>query len=119
VVMELMATWCPPCLTQQGEEEIASRQLDPERVAFVTVDADTRESAATVRAYADRNGFDWTYAVATPALLRALADEYGIGVLDPPATPIIIVASDGSARLVEVGIKPAERLVELARAAGA
>jgi len=119
VVVELMATWCPPCLEQQRQLLIAKRQLDPGRVAFVSIDADTRENASTILSYAEKHGFDWVYTVGPPALLRDLADVYGIGVLDPPATPVVVIARDGSAALTETGLKLSDRLVELIRAAGA
>jgi thiol-disulfide isomerase/thioredoxin len=119
VVVELMATWCPPCLEQQRQLLIAKRQLDPGQIAFVSIDADTRENASTILSYAEEHGFDWVYAVGPPALLRDLADVYGIGVLDPPATPVVVIATDGSADLTETGLKLSDRLVQLIRAAGA
>ena len=119
VFLEGMATWCPPCVTQQSEADVALRQLPPGSIVYISLDIDPREDRATLAAYADSHHFAWTYAIAGPALLRHLAAMFGDPVLSPPATPIIVVDADGSATLTETGIKTWQRLVEIARKHGA
>jgi len=119
VFIEGMATWCPPCLEQQREAELALGRLDQAAVAYVSVDVDPREAEGTLREYVDRHGFQWSFLVGSPAFLRELADSFGSTVLNPPATPIVVLDRAGHGTLTEVGIKRADRLIELARALGA
>lgn len=118
VFLEGMATWCPPCLDQQIEARQALAVLAATDVVYLSVDIDPREPVDVLRAYVDRNGFAWQFAVASPAFLRELADALGSTVLSPPSTPIVVIDRDGHATLTEYGIKRADRLVELARALG-
>jgi thiol-disulfide isomerase/thioredoxin len=119
VLVESMATWCPPCREQQLQAQLALRRLEAGSVVYVSLDVDPRESRDTLRAYADRNRFAWTFAVGTPELLRLMSDDLGDVVLDPPATPIVVVGTDGSVTLAELGIKSSDRLVALVQAHGA
>jgi thiol-disulfide isomerase/thioredoxin len=119
VFVEAMATWCPPCHQQQHEALLALANLDRAKVTYVSVDVDPQESEDTIDEYAELHGFDWQFFVATPAFLRELADAFGPTVLSPPATTIVLLDPAGEPRLTEEGIKPAERLVELARDLGA
>jgi hypothetical protein len=48
-----------------------------------------------------------------------MSDDLGDVVLDPPATPIVVVGTDGSVTLAELGIKSSDRLVALVQAHGA
>jgi len=118
VFVEGMATWCPPCLDQQREAQAALAQLDPADVLYLSVDVDPREQAPTLAGYAERHGFGWQFVVATPAFLRVLAGQFGVTVLNPPSTPILVIDRSGHATLTEVGIKKADRLVGLARQLG-
>jgi thiol-disulfide isomerase/thioredoxin len=119
VLLEGMATWCPPCLEQQQQAQLALTRLDPAKVRYISLDVDPREDAATLARYAERHGFAWTFAVAEPALLRELAEAYGDPVLTPPVTPVLVIGPDGSATLADLGLKDANQLIELAGAAGA
>jgi len=119
VFVEGMATWCPPCLEQQHEAEIALSQLPSGMVIYVSVDIDPREAASTLSAYVDRNQFGWQFLLATPAFLRELSDTFGATILSPPATPVVVIDMSGHGTLTEIGIKRASRLIELAHALGA
>jgi cytochrome oxidase Cu insertion factor (SCO1/SenC/PrrC family) len=119
LLLEGMATWCPPCLEQQDQGVVALKQLTGTDVAYVSIDVDPRETSDVLRAYADRHHFGWPFLVASPAFLRELSDQFGISVLNPPSTPVIVVGRDGVGHLTEVGIKSAARLVQLAKAVGA
>ncbi len=119
VLLEGMATWCPPCLEQQRQAELALTRLDPAKVRYISLDVDPRENADTLARYADQHGFAWTFAVAEPALLRELSEAFGDPVLTPPVTPVVVIGPDGSATLADLGIKDANQLIELAGSAGA
>jgi thiol-disulfide isomerase/thioredoxin len=117
VLLEGMATWCPPCLEQQSQAALALGRLDPTRVVYISLDIDPREEASTLAAYATKHTFGWMFAVGKPGLLRQLAEAFGDGILSPPSTPILVIAPDGTAKLSPFGIKTAPELVELATAA--
>ena len=116
--VEGVATWCPPCLEQQAEAQTALAHLDPTRVTWISLDIDPSEDVPTLLRYANGHGFPWTFAIASPELLRFLADRFGDRVLLPPETPVVVVAPDGTATLTEHGIKRADRLLELAHQSG-
>ena len=119
VILETMAIWCTNCRAQQGEVYEALEQLDPERVAYVLLDVDPSESGPALATYRERNEFSGVYAIAGTTTARALADEFGDQVLNPPATPIIFIGSDGRVTLTDYGPKSVDELVALAREHGA
>lgn len=119
VIIETMAIWCSNCLSQQRHVYDALVELDPARVAFVVIDVNPNETEAALAQYRESNGFTGTYVVATRDLARALASEFGDQVLNPPATPMLLIGSDGRVTLTDYGSKSPERIVELAREHGA
>ena len=60
-------------------------------VQMISLDVDSSENAAQLRAYADRNGFTWKFAVAPRELLDALQRTYGTQFLTPTAEPMFFV----------------------------
>jgi hypothetical protein len=80
---------------------------------------DLHEDAAALARYSDEYQFGGTYAVAGIPVARALAEEFGANILNPPLTPIVIVGTDGVATLTDYGVKSADDLVSLATGAGA
>jgi thiol-disulfide isomerase/thioredoxin len=119
VIIETMAIWCPNCLFQEREVQAALGRLDPDTVTYVVLDIDLHEDAAALAAYRAEYGFDGTFAVTGIPVARALAEEFGANVLNPPLTPIVIVSTDGQATLTDYGRKTADEIVALAVAAGA
>ncbi len=113
VLIEGMATWCPPCVTQQTQAQAALAALPADAVVYLSLEIDPRETPETLGRYADDHHFPWRFLVATPAVLRSLAESFGNLVLSPPSTPVILVRRDGSTQLAEPGIKSAARLTEL------
>ncbi|OGN87730.1 MAG: hypothetical protein A2X23_07820 [Chloroflexi bacterium GWC2_73_18] len=118
VFIETMAVWCVNCRAQQRDAREALAQL-PDDVVYLGLDVEPSETADRLRDYADRNGFDWTYALAGPEMLRALEAGFGTLVLNPPATPIVVIGRDGRVTLTDYGPKSVDRLVALAREHGA
>jgi thiol-disulfide isomerase/thioredoxin len=119
VIVETMAIWCTKCYAQQGDVYAALEQLDRERVAYVLLDVDPSESADALAEYRDRNGFTGTYAIADRTTARALVDEFGDQMVNPPATPMILIGSDGRITLTPFGPKSATDVVQLAYEHGA
>lgn len=113
-----MAIWCSNCKEQQRQAVRAARELGDD-VVFIVIDVEPTEDAAGLAAYAARNEFPFTYAVAPRAYSRAIAAEFGDLVLAPPTTPVWFIGMDGTVTLTGSGVKSAEELVLLARAHGA
>ena len=119
IIVETMAIWCVNCLAQQGEVYAALDDLDPDRVSYVLLDVDPSETGPALAEYRERNGFTGTYAIATRDVARALVADFGDQVVNPPATPMILIASDGQITAPDFRHKSAGEIVELARSHGA
>ena len=100
VLLEAMAVWCSNCREQQ-HEVVGAHQAG--EFTSVSLDVDLSESPEDLAAYADREGFDWHFALADAELYRALQDRFGVAATNPPSTPLIIIGADGSVRPLEFG----------------
>jgi hypothetical protein len=111
VLVETLAVWCSNCMKQQ-REVLALHEALGERDDFVSVgiDIDLNESADQLKGHAERNGFDWVYAVATADVAREISDLYGVNFLNPPSTPMLIIDRAGQAHPLPFGIKSAADL---------
>ena len=67
---------------------------------------------ASLKDYIQRNGFDWTYAVAPAEVSREIGNLYGNQFLNPPSTPMLIIDKQGQVHPLPFGIKSADELVE-------
>ncbi|MFQ5815390.1 MAG: TlpA family protein disulfide reductase, partial [Candidatus Hydrothermarchaeaceae archaeon] len=77
----------------------------------ISLDTDPNEDEDRVRWHLETYGFDWIFAVSPIELTRALIDDYGIGVVNAPAAPVILICEDQSTRFLRSGIKPAGELL--------
>jgi hypothetical protein len=100
VLLQPMAVWCSSCLSQQRE---VARAHESGSFTSVSLDVDLSEAPDDLARYADREGFDWHFAMADPALYRALQERFGVAVTNPPSTPLIIIGADGGVRPLEFG----------------
>jgi thiol-disulfide isomerase/thioredoxin len=109
VLVEAMAIWCTTCLAQQREVVEAHEAADFHSVG---IDVDPYERAEDLAEYAEREGFDWRFAMANSQLVQLLTERYGFGVTNPPSTPTFIVSGDGGVRALEFGrVRSAGELV--------
>ncbi len=104
VLVESFAIWCPTCTKQQ---EILK---DVESATHVSIDTDPNEDVEAVKAHAQQHGFDWHYAVSPGAVTQSLIDEFGIGVVNAPSVPIVLVCGDDSTHMLGRGLKQASEL---------
>ncbi len=111
VFVETMATWCSNCRSQLQNVREAKSQVDGDEIMFVALSVETNITADDLANYADNEGFDWLFAVATPELLQALANEYSPTITNPPSTPHFIVRPDGSITDLVTGIDSPDTLV--------
>jgi thiol-disulfide isomerase/thioredoxin len=100
VIVETMAIWCSNCRQQMHEVTAAHDLAD---FHSVSIDVDPTEIAEDLVAYADREGFDWPFAMADAELATMLRDRFGTGVLQPPAMPKLLIRTDGSVELLPLG----------------
>lgn len=109
VLVEAMAVWCTTCLAQQREVVQAHALADFHSVGL---DVDPNERPDDLAEYADREGFDWRFAMADATLVDLLTDAYGFAVTNPPSTPTFVISTDGQVRALEFGrVRSAEELV--------
>ena len=116
VFVEPMATWCSNCRAQQGHVREARAQLG-EDVVFIGLSLETNLPPEQLAAYAQGNGFDWTYAVMPVELLAQLTDEFGRSITSAPSTPHFIIRPDGSTTDLVTGIKSSDVLIQNIQAA--
>jgi peroxiredoxin len=119
VVVETMSTWCGNCRRQLTHLRDATAELAGAGVQVVVVAVSVERGLApsALAAYAEREGFPFRFVVADDALLRALADRFGRVALNPPATPHVIVAADGTVGQLSTGTAAPAALIELLQAA--
>jgi thiol-disulfide isomerase/thioredoxin len=114
VLVELMAQWCPNCKKQQGQVKLLNEQLGmPADLVTVVLDVDPNEDAASLKSYAESNGFDWNYAIAPVEVSREIGNLYGDNFINPPSTPILIIDRKGEVHPLPFGIKSAEDLMKV------
>lgn len=109
VLVETMAIWCTTCLAQQREVVDAHESADFHSVG---IDVDPNERAEDLADYAEREGFDWRFAMADAGLVQLLTERYGFGVTNPPSTPTFVVSTEGGIRALEFGrVRSADELI--------
>jgi thiol-disulfide isomerase/thioredoxin len=112
VLVEPMATWCTNCRRQLGNVSAAATQLG-EEATFVALSVEADLPPDQLAAYAEQNGFPLVFAVVTPEILTALADQFGQTITNPPATPHFVLYPDGSVSELLTGGRSPEELVAL------
>jgi hypothetical protein len=110
ILVEPMAVWCTSCRAQMHEVARAHEAAD---FQSVSLDVDLSETAQDLAAYADREGWDWRFAMAGPDLYRHLQQRFGDAATYPPATPLIVIERDGTVRPLDFGVgqRSAEQLI--------
>ena len=111
ILLETFAVWCPTCKRQQKEIAVLLDQTD-EDIIVISLDVDPNESEKQVKDHAERLGHDWFHVVAPPELTQLLIRQFGTAVVVAPMAPVIVIDSDGEARLLKRGVKSAEQLAK-------
>ena len=112
VLLETMAIWCPTCRKQADEVKRLHEILgDSEDLVSISLDVDMGEDAETLKAYAERFGYAWHFAVAPLLVARALGNQYSAQYLNPPVAPMLVIDRDGNVLGLPFGsVKSAEAL---------
>ena len=112
VLLESFAVWCPICTNQQKQVRALHEEVGDE-VISIALNTDPNEDRAKVAAHLARHGFDWRYAVAPAELILALKEEFGVGILNAPSAPVVLICQDQNVReLLRRGVKRANFLQE-------
>ena len=114
VLVKPMATWCGKCKTNlQGVQEATAElgEGDYKVVALSVEDSLPDEDLAN---YATEEGFDFTFAVATPETMRALDAKFGQTALNPSIGSRFIIGPDGEISELTTGkVEPAALVASL------
>ncbi|HEY7331399.1 MAG TPA: hypothetical protein VH859_00415, partial [Candidatus Limnocylindria bacterium] len=100
VLLETMAIWCSNCRAQMHNVVAAHNQAS---FHSISLDVDPTEQPGDLAAYAQREGFDWRFAMADAELLATLRDRFGTAIAAPPGMPKVLFRTDGSIELIGLG----------------
>ena len=90
LVLDLMATWCVPCIAEMEHLRAISGGYDETELAILSVGTDASEPDARLDAFRERHGGTWPFARDTDGVAR----KYGLAIL-----PKLIVV-DPAGRIV-------------------
>jgi len=111
VLMEIFAVWCPTCTKQQKETQKLHEEIGDEAYS-ISLDTDQGEDEAFVLAHAQSFGFDWRYSISPVDVTQSLIDSFGLGIINAPQAPIVLICPDGSYRQLDTGVKKVNELKE-------
>ncbi len=109
ILLESFAVWCPKCTAQQKAIKELHEDVKDD-VISISLNTDPNEDANLVKEHTQKNGFDWHYAISPKELTQSLIDEYGIGVVNAPSVPIILICPNKQTYFLKSGIKSAATL---------
>jgi len=109
ILLETFAVWCPTCTGQQKEIKELHEEIGEDAIS-ISLNTDSNEDEGLVLEHAQSNGFDWRYAIAPAELSQSLVDEFGLGIVNAPSVPVILICEDGSFRQLDSGIKRVQEL---------
>ncbi len=111
VFVEAMATWCPNCRQQLANVKSAFERANADQVVFVAISVETDLAPTDLAKYADDNGFNWIFAVATPEMVQALAATFGQTIATPPSTPHFLILPDSTHGELVTGFESGDQIL--------
>jgi len=111
VILEMMDPGCPVCSVQVKEVAAALDAIGDKAVA-VSVDVMGKGKSSQV-AWADKYGATWAITQMPNDFGQALIAEFGVKIIYPGDTPVIVIDPSGMAHVTDRGIKKSATLVEL------
>ncbi|HIJ11554.1 TPA: redoxin family protein [Candidatus Woesearchaeota archaeon] len=109
ILLESFAVWCPKCTKQQKNVQKLHEEVGDD-VISISLNTDPNEDVERVKEHTARHGFEGKYAIAPKELTQSLVIEFGIGVVNAPSVPVVLVCEDLSTRLLPRGIKSVNTL---------
>lgn len=107
VILESFAVWCPLCTKQQVELQKLHELME---VVTISVNTDPNEDEQAVLQHIESNRFTGLYAVAPKEFTQSLIDEFGVGVVNAPSVPKILICPDGTTHFMKKGVTLVEQL---------
>ena len=114
VLLFSFTTWCSICTAQQNEIK-RLQAMYPGSFTAVGIDIDPYENEALVRKHQADNQFYGLYAVAPPAMIKELTNEFGVEIISPASAPMVLICSNGTVTRLDRGVKSAEVLDQAIR----
>jgi len=108
VLLESFAVWCPTCTKQQQEIKKLHEEIGDD-VISISLDTDPNEDENKIKEHIERNGFDWYYSISPIEFTQTLIDEFGIGIVNAPSAPVILICNN-EARKLDSGVKDVDEL---------
>ena len=116
VYVHPMATWCLNCrVSQRNLQGAVMEEVSDLDVVFISVDVQTAITDTDLFTYTENESFDWRFAVATPELMAAWIEQFGLSVGNPPSQPHFIIYPDGTTSQLLLGNPPPEETIALIR----
>lgn len=114
VLVKPMATWCGKCKKNlQGVKE-ATTQLGEGDYKIVALSVEDKLPDEDLAKYAETEEFEFTFAVASPEMMRALGEKYGQNVLNPSIGSRFMISPEGELSELTTGaIEPGELVATL------
>jgi thiol-disulfide isomerase/thioredoxin len=119
VAIEPMAIWCGNCKAQQDNVKSAYAEIADAGVRYVSLGIDPGENPKALAKYADRRGYEWTFAQSPIEFSRELNDLFGPQILSVPSTPLIVLNAKGELFTQEFGFHGPEKLLDILEEAAA
>jgi len=110
ILLESFAVWCPTCKQQQ--DQIKELEGMDDSIVHISLNTDPNEEESRVREHMERNGFDWYFAVSPAEMTRELVAEVGLGIVNAPGAPVVLICGDQSTRFLKSGVKSASELTD-------
>ncbi len=113
-LVEPMAQWCTQCLQQEGQvaQLLKDQPALADKLSVVALDIDPHEEAAALKSYAEMHAFNWDFVISPLDVSRQLGSQYGDQILNPTATPMLLVDQHGQVHMLPFGIKSAGDLMK-------
>jgi thiol-disulfide isomerase/thioredoxin len=111
VFVENFATWCSNCRSQLEDTQAAAEAAGDDAV-FLALSVETELDADDMTEYQQDNGFTAIrFAVMSPEMLAAMDAAFGTTALNPPSTPKVAVAADGTAGELVTGPESTDEIL--------
>ena len=102
VVLDLMATWCGPCVTQMEYLNQVRAAYTESEVVLLSIGVDTKETGQQLRTFRDENHANWRFARDTDGV----GQKYGATNIPT----LVIVDKDGMMVWKDAGVTSFEDL---------
>lgn len=102
VILDLMATWCGPCIKEMEHLNEIHDKYNGSGVNIISIDIDSTETIQKLRDFKDRYGGDWVFAMDSDGV----GSKYNVKYIPK----IVIIDKDGKIRFENEGVTPTQTL---------